>query len=70
MREVQRPGNRAEVVRAMAWVIVLRSDPAFRSGERTWTGLTIDRLLFAATWNDIETNIAPMKEDLPWNRCC
>jgi hypothetical protein len=67
MREVQQPGERVGVFRAM--VIVLRSDPASEVRKRMWTGLAIAPLLCAATWNQRSSeNLAPMKEDLPWNR--
>ena len=35
-----------------------------------WTGLATAPLLFRATWNDSTEHPTPMKEDLPWNRCC
>jgi hypothetical protein len=39
--------------------------------EVTWTDLARARCFCPTTWNDRSTeNPAPMKEDMPWNRCC
>jgi hypothetical protein len=68
--EVQRPGEYGLVFRAMTRVTSCEAT-RFRSGNRTWTGLAIAPLLFAAAWNDrSRRKIAPMKEDKLWNHCC
>jgi hypothetical protein len=60
---------RGGVVWAITWVIVLRSDTPKQE-------VKVDRsrkcsVFCPTTWNDRSTeHLAPMKEDLPWNRCC
>ena len=63
---MQQPGDRAGIVWTITWVIVLRSEPLLKEEVK------VDRSRECAVfWNDRSTeNPAPMKEHLPWNRCC
>jgi hypothetical protein len=68
---MQQPGERAGVFKAMTWVIVLRSDPLPKQEANVDRARNRSLVFPRDMERPIEMeNLAPMKDDLPWNRCC
>jgi hypothetical protein len=71
MRRCSNPGHSAEGLWAITWVIVLSTDPLPKPEANVDRARNRSLVVPGDMERPIEMqNLAPMKEDLPWNRCC